>query len=165
MDNRKKMAELEEKYDMKTGCLPMRTTWREKTRKGALPIFVKPAQRAFSRPALGGLSCYGACRRPRVGMARRRLTKVGENEMTNEISRYVQFDLQGYVQFDLQVKTVPRHSGGGTPHGKPPCFVVARQRQTHIWTNICAMRKCSLFAMFRIILPVHPSGARPRVGH
>ena len=23
MDNRKKMAELEEKYDMKTGCLPM----------------------------------------------------------------------------------------------------------------------------------------------
>ena len=82
-------------------------------------------------------------------MARRRLTKVGENEMTNEISRY--------VQFDLQVKTVPGHSGGGTPHGKPPCFVVARQRQTHIWTNICAMRKCSLFTMFRIILPVHPA--------
>ena len=27
MDNRKKMAELEEKYDMKTGCLPMRTSW------------------------------------------------------------------------------------------------------------------------------------------
>ena len=85
-------------------------------------------------------------------MALRRLTKVGENEMANEISRY--------VQFDLQVKTVPHHSGGGTPHGKPPCFVVARQRQTHIWTNICAMRKCSLFTMFRIILSVH-SGAPP----
>jgi hypothetical protein len=47
-----------------------------------------------------------------------------------------------YLQFDLQVKTTTRHSSGGTPRGKPPWFVVARQRQTHISANICAMHKC-----------------------
>jgi len=38
---------------------------------------------------------------------------------------------------DLQVKTSTRHSSGGTPLGKPPRFVVARQRpRTDIAHNL-----------------------------
>ena len=44
MDNRKKMAELEEKYDMKTGCLPMRTNFREARAAG---VFASRFRRAF----------------------------------------------------------------------------------------------------------------------
>jgi len=35
---------------------------------------------------------------------------------------------------DLQVKTATRHSGGGTPLGKPPRFVVARSAHMG-WCN------------------------------
>jgi len=73
-------------------------------------------------------SCRGACREPKVGTARRRLTKVDGAGMSNG-SR---------IACNSTFKSKRRRAvPAAKPLGKPPRFVVARQRQT------CRHRSCS----------------------
>jgi len=61
---------------------------------------------------------------------------------------------------DLQVKTATRHSGGGTPLGKPPRFVVARQRpRTGIAHNLACDYAALLGLVSRCRACVDSSGA------
>ncbi len=86
----------------------------------------------------GRFSCHGACREPKAGMTRRRLTKVEVN-----VSQRKLLDRQ----FDLQVKTTTRHSSGGTPRGKPPWFVVARSAPKPFSRHSCGCStRSALFA-------------------
>jgi len=75
-------------------------------------------------------------------MARRRLTKVASRGMGNG-----KWAMEGNC--DLQVKTATRHSGGGTPLGKPPRFVVARQRpRTGIAHNLACDYAAQVWSKF-----------------
>ena len=78
-------------------------------------------------------SCRGACREPKVGMARRRLTKVDGAGMSNG-SR---------IACNSTFKSKRRHAiPAAKPLGKPPRFVVARSANPicrHIWNSICGI--------------------------
>ena len=78
-------------------------------------------------------SCRGACREPKVGMARRRLTKVDGAGMSN----------RSRIACNSTFKSKRRHAiPAAKPLGKPPRFVVARSANPicrHIWNSICGI--------------------------
>ena len=78
-------------------------------------------------------SCRGACREPKVGMARRRLTKVDGAGMSN----------RSRIACNSTFKSKRRHAvPAARPLGKPPRFVVARSANPicrHIWNSICGI--------------------------
>ena len=88
--------------------------------------------RGYSCRAKPG-SCRGACREPKVGMARRRLTKVDGAGMSNG-SR---------IACNSTFKSKRRRAvPAAKPLGKPPRFVVARSANPicrHIWNSICGI--------------------------
>lgn len=88
--------------------------------------------RGYSCRAKPG-SCRGACREPKVGMARRRLTKV-DGAGTSNRSR---------IACNPTFKSKRRHAiPAAKPLGKPPRFVVARSANPicrHIWNSICGI--------------------------
>ena len=88
--------------------------------------------RGYSCRAKPG-SCRGACREPKVGMARRRLTKVDGAGMSN----------RSRIACNSTFKSKRRHAiPAAKPLGKPPSFVVARSANPicrHIWNSICGI--------------------------
>ena len=88
--------------------------------------------RGYSCRAKPG-SCRGACREPKVGMARRRLTKVDGAGMSN----------RSRIACNSTFKSRRRHAiPAAKPLGKPPHFVVARSANPicrHIWNSICGI--------------------------
>ena len=78
-------------------------------------------------------SCRGTCREPKVGMARRRLTKVDGAGMSN----------RSRIACNSTFKSKRRHAiPAAKPLGKPPRFVVARSANPicrHIWNSICGI--------------------------
>ena len=96
-------------------------------------------------------SCRGACREPKVGMARRRLTKVDGAGMSN----------RRRIACNSTFKSKRRHAiPAAKPLGKPPRFVVARSANPicrHIWNSICGIA-----AMLTNRVFVHKSLGTPR---
>ena len=92
--------------------------------------------RGYSCRAKPG-SCRGACREPKVGMARRRLTKVDGAGMSNG-SR---------IACNSTFKSKRRRAvPAAKPLGKPPRFVVARSAPVHkqlVCSHVAAEWHCA----------------------
>ena len=108
--------------------------------------------RGYSCRAKPG-SCRGACREPKVGMARRRLTKVDGAGMSNG-SR---------IACNSTFKSKRRRAvPAAKPLGKPPRFVVARSANPicrYIWNSICGIA-----AMLANRVFAHKSPGTPHCG-
>ena len=114
--------------------------------------------RGYSCRAKPG-SCRGACREPKVGMARRRLAKVDGAGMSNG-SR---------IACNSTFKSKRRRAvPAAKPLGKPPRFVVARSANPicrHIWNSICgiaAMLTNRVFVHKSLGTPMRRRSARRR---
>ena len=98
-------------------------------------------------------SCRGACRELKVGMARRRLTKVDGAGMSN----------RSRIACNSTFKSKRQHAiPAAKPLGKPPRFVVARSANPicrHIWNSICGIAAMLTNRVFDLKVPVHPTSS------
>ena len=104
-------------------------------------------------------SCRGACREPKVGTARRRLTKVDGTGMSNG-SR---------IACNSTFKSKRRRAvPAAKPLGKPPRFVVARSANPicrHIWNSICGIAAMLTNRVFAHKSPGTPYNCRFQGAH